>query len=103
MKAWKFSVLLFTVACLPAYAQDIDLDCEALAAQMIERLSTEGLLAGDAANRQRARAIGVELCGGAEASAQQQHEVGKQEALDMWFLEKRADKPGNVRLRNLKR
>jgi hypothetical protein len=103
MKSCLLPVLLFAVACLPAHAQDIDLDCEVLAEQMIERLSAEGLLVPEAADGRRARAIGMELCGGAEASAQQQHEVGKQEALDNWFTEKRVDKPGNRRLRNLKR
>ena len=103
MKSCLFPVLLFAVACLPAHAQDINLDCETLAEQMIERLSAEGLLAPDATDGERARAIGMEMCSGAEVSAQQQHEVGKQEALDNWFLEERADKPGNRRLRNLKR
>jgi hypothetical protein len=103
MKSRLLSVLLFAVTCQPAHAQDINLDCEAFAAQMIERLSAEGLLAPEAADGQRARAIGMEMCNGAEASAQQQHEVGKQEALDHWFWEERADKPGNRRLRNLKR
>ncbi|MBT8438436.1 MAG: hypothetical protein KJO91_01830 [Gammaproteobacteria bacterium] len=70
---------------------------------MIERLSAEGLLAPEAADGQRARAISMELCSGAEASAQQQHEVGKQEALDHWFWENKPDKPGNKRLKNLKR
>ena len=102
MKSCRFSVLLFAVACLPAHAQDINLDCAALAEQMIERLTAEGLLAADAADGQRARIIGMEMCSGAEASAQQQHEVGKQEALDHWFWESNADKPGNRRLRNLK-
>jgi len=103
MKSCLFSVLLFAVACQPAHAQDINLDCEAFAEQMIERLSAEGLLATDAVDGERALAIGMEMCSGAEVSAQQQHEVGKQEALDNWFWEDRADKPGNRRLRNLKR
>ena len=103
MKPCLFPVLLFAVACLPAHAQDINLDCEAFAEQIIERLSAEGLLAPDAADGQRARAIGMEMCSGAEASAQQQHEVGKQEALDNWFWEEQPEKPGNRRLKNLKR
>jgi hypothetical protein len=84
-------------------AQGIDLECEVLAGQMIERLTAEGLLVSGAADRQRAQEIGMELCSGAEESAQQQHEVGKKEALDNWFFEERPDKPGNRRLKNLKR
>ncbi|MBT8122714.1 MAG: hypothetical protein KJO10_09290 [Gammaproteobacteria bacterium] len=70
---------------------------------MIERLSADGLLVQQADTGQRARSIGLALCGGAEASAQQQHEAGKQKALDNWFLQKQPDKAGNKRLRNLKR
>ena len=103
MKPCLFPVLLFAVACQPAHAQDINLDCEAFAEQIIDRLSAEGLLAPDAADGQRARAIGMEMCSGAEASAQQQHEVGKQEALDNWFWKEQPEKPGNRRLKNLKR
>ena len=103
MKSSHIPIFLFAVISLPVHAQDIDLDCEKLAEQMIERLSAEGLLVEDAAGSQRARAIGMELCGGAEASAQQQHEVGKQEALDHWLWENKPDKPGNKRLKNLKR
>jgi hypothetical protein len=71
---------------------------------LIERLAAEGLLAsstGDAPPR--ARAIGLELCTGAQATAEQQHAQDKQEALDNWFLEASGDKPGNKRLKNLKR
>ena len=103
MKYFLNPVLLSVAGALPAHAQDIDLDCETLAEQMIERLSAEGLLTPAAADRQRARAIGLELCGGAQASAQQQHEIGKQEAVDNWFLEKQPEKAGNRRLRNLKK
>jgi len=103
MKNRIIPVTLFVVLCMPAHAQDIDLECEALANQMIERLGAEGLLVQQADTDQRARSIGLTLCGGAEASAQQQHEAGKQKALDNWFLQKQPDKDGNRRLRNLKR
>jgi hypothetical protein len=103
MKFFLIPIYLIAVICLPVHAQDIDLDCETLAEQMIERLSAEGLLVPDPADGQRARAIGVELCSGAETSAQEQHEVGKQEAMDQWFWENKPDKPGNKRLKNLKR
>jgi len=50
-----------------------------------------------------ALAITLDLCGGAEESAEQQSEVEKQQALDNWFFEKHPEKPGNKRLKNLKR
>jgi len=86
-----------------SFAGGIDLDCETLSKQMVDRLDAEGLLTQAEPDRQRALAITLDLCGGAEESAQQQHETGKQEALDNWFLEKRPEKPGNKRLKNLKR
>jgi len=86
-----------------SFAGGIDLDCETLSKQMLDRLDAEGLLTQSEPDRQRALAITLDLCGGAEESAQQQHESGKQQALDNWFLEKRPEKPGNKRLKNLKR
>ena len=81
----------------------IDLDCETLSEQMVERLDAEGLLIQTESGRQRALAITLDLCGGAEESAEQQSEVEKQQALDNWFFEKHPEKPGNKRLKNLKR
>jgi hypothetical protein len=84
-------------------AAGIDLDCETLSKQMVDRLDAEGLLTQSESGRQRALAITLDLCGGAEESAEQQSEVKKQQALDNWFFEKRPEKPGNKRLKNLKR
>jgi len=96
--------LLLLAICPPLHAEAIDLQCEELAKQMIERFTTEGLLASSAGDvQQRARAIGLELCTGAQASAEQQHEQDKQKALDNWFMEATGDKPGNTRLKNFKR
>jgi len=86
-----------------ASADGIELDCEILSEQMVERLDAEGLLIQTGPGRQRALAITLELCGGAEASAEEQHEAEKQQALDNWFFEKHPEKPGNKRLKNLKR
>jgi len=86
-----------------SFATGIDLDCETLSKQMVDRLYAEGLLTQSEPDRQRALAITLDLCGGAEESAQQQYEAGKQEALDNWFFEKNPEKPGNKRLQNLKR
>ena len=85
-----------------ACAGGIDLDCKALSKQMIDRLDAEGLLTRSEAGRQRALSITLDLCRDTEASAQQQHEAGKQEALENWFFEKHPEKPGNKRLKNLK-
>ena len=92
-------VILLPLACLPAHADDIDLNCEELAEKMIERLSNEGLLDLSGTNQQRAHAISLELCSGAEKSAQQQYEKGKQKALNNWLFESSGGKPGNKRLR----
>ena len=54
-------------------------------------------------SRQRALAITLDLCGSAEQSAEQQSEAEKQQVLDNWFFEKSPEKPGNKRLKNLKR
>ena len=103
----KFTIpgcLLLLTAGAPVHADAIDLQCEELAKRMIERLTAEGLLASsDEAAQQRARAIGLELCTGAQATAEQQHEKDKQQALDNWFLEATGGKPGNKRLKDLKR
>jgi hypothetical protein len=96
--------LLLLAMCPPVHAGAIDLQCEELAKQMIERFTAEGLLATSAGDvQQRARAIGLELCTGAQATAEEQHEQDKQKALDNWFMEAPGDKPGNKRLKNFKR
>ena len=96
--------LLLLMLCTAAPAETIDLQCEELAKRMIERFTAEGLLATSVEDaQQRARAIGLELCTGAQATAEQQHEQDKQQTLDNWFFETSGDKPGNTRLKNLKR
>ena len=96
--------LLLLAMCPPVYAEAIDLQCEELAKQLIERFTAEGLLASSAADvQQRAREIGLQLCTGAQATAEQQHEQDKQKALDNWFMENTGDKPGNKSLKTFKR
>ena len=85
-----------------ALAEGIDLDCDALSKQIVDHLDAEGLLVRSEPGRQRALTITRDLCSGTEASAQQQHETGKQEALENWFFEKQPEKAGNKRLKNLK-
>ena len=84
-------------------AAGIDLDCETLSEQMVNRLNAEGLLIQTESGRQRALAITLDLCGGAEESAEQQSEVEKQQALHNWIFEKHPEKRGNKRLKNLNR
>ena len=98
-----YPALVFFVISHGTFAEGIDLDCETLSKQMVDRLDTEGLLEQTEAGRQRALAITQDLCRSTEASAQQQHEAGKQEALENWFFEDKPEKPGNKRLKNLKR
>jgi len=95
--------MVITVISHGAFAGGIDLDCETLSRQMLDRLDAEGLLVQSEPGRQRALAITLDLCRNTEASAQQQHEAGKQELLDNWFFENHPEKPGNKRLKNLKR
>ena len=86
-----------------SFAEGIDLDCDAFSKQLVDRLNVEGLLSQSEPDRQSALTITRDLCRGTEVSAQQQHETGKQEALDSWFFENQPDKAGNKRLKNLKR
>ena len=79
----------------------IDLNCESQASQLIEQLSQAGLLV--AGSEPQARTISLELCTDAEQSAQAQHEEGKKEAIENWFFESTGGKPGNERLKRLKR
>ena len=86
-----------------ALANDIDLDCERLAKQSTSSMVAEGLLANTPAAIQRAEAITLNLCIGAESSAQQQYEEGKQNALTNWIWEDRPKTEGHKRLKKLKR
>jgi len=103
IRAAEWIALALAVISQGTYAEGIDLDCETLSEQMVDRLDAEGLLVQTGPGRQRALAITLALCGGAEESAEEQHEVEKQQALDNWFFEKHPEKPGNKRLKNLKR
>jgi len=103
MKANTLAFLSLTCACALANAGTIDLSCEDLANQMIGRLANEGLLDQSAGGDQRARKIGLELCTDAEEIAQQQHEEDKQEAMKNWLTQPTGGKPGNTRLKRLKR
>ncbi|VAX09796.1 hypothetical protein MNBD_GAMMA26-1215 [hydrothermal vent metagenome] len=103
MKVTLLLLLLIIFMCPPVQAAGIDLRCEELAEQMIKRLVDEGLLDISDAGRQRAQAISLELCAGAQDSAEQQHEEGKRTAIANWLFESAGGKPGNKRLRRLKR
>ncbi|MCG6900795.1 MAG: hypothetical protein LJE75_12460 [Gammaproteobacteria bacterium] len=103
IRAPQCIAMALTIISYGAFAGGIDLDCETLSEQMVDRLDAEGLLLATESGRQRALAITLDLCGGAEESAEQQSEVEKQRALDNWFFENHPEKAGNKRLKNLKR
>ncbi|MGB5306173.1 MAG: hypothetical protein WBO57_08020 [Gammaproteobacteria bacterium] len=103
MKANTLAFLSLACICSPAYAGTIDLSCEDLANQMIGRLANEGLLDQSAESYQRARKISLELCADAEEMAEQQHEADKQDTLKNWITQPTGGKPGNERLKRLKR
>lgn len=84
-------------------AQDIDLRCEGWTEQLLKRLSEQGLLIESTTAHERAQAIGLELCHGAQQAAQQQHERGVSQRLRHWLFEDTGGKAGNKRLKNLKR
>jgi len=95
------AVLLFFPVVLNA--QGINLECEALAKKMVSRFAEQGLLNTDTHAQQRANAISLELCNEIEKSAEVQHKAAKESALQNWIFENRPEKPGNRRLKNLKR
>ena len=101
----KFRLLTLLLGCLsfPAQANDIDLDCESLARNSASQMVSEGLLANSAAAQKRAEEITLNLCMGAETTAQEQYEEGKQNALTDWIWEDRPKTEGHKRLKNIKR
>jgi hypothetical protein len=104
MKSRLLVLPLFLGFALTAHAGDIDLQCESMAGKLIGRLADEGLLTSTGKDaQQRARAIGMELCTGAQATAEQQHEAAEKQRQDNWFFDANGDKAGNKRLKNLKR
>ena len=93
--------LLLSVASVSAATDKaIQLDCAQLSGSLIEQLGKEYLLADDKKTQERAQSIAFDWCNRAESTAQQQHELNKKAAMDNWFLEYRADKDGNRRLKN---
>ena len=91
--------LLLVGLSLPAQAEQIDLECRDLARQMVSQLIKEGLVRNTAQTAQHAEAITMSLCADAEASAQQQHEEGKQQAIYDWIWQKRPETRGHKRLK----
>ena len=101
-KSWA-TIILTTTILFVTPAQAIDLDCETLATKMVERLSSEGLLVTGEGGQQRARSIAMSSCATAENSAQLQLEESRKSWVKNWLLEDTGGKPGNKRLKNLKR
>jgi len=92
--------LLLTTSLLQA--ETINLECNALANKMVTKLVEQGLLLSAEQHQIRAREISVELCRGAQKSAESQHQEAQTSALQNWIFENRPDKPGNKRLKRLK-
>jgi len=100
----RIVVLLLMVGFIPsAHAGDINLGCENLARTMVKRLASEGLLLEEKNSEQRAVDIALSSCMTAESSAQHQLKESKKSWLKNWLLEDTGGKPGNKRLKNLKR
>ncbi len=85
---------------LAATDDEINLECDKTASSLAEQMSRDGLLVTDRDAHKRAMDIALALCTQAETSAMAQHQARKQQALDNWFVEYRADKAGNRRLKN---
>lgn len=103
MNKLRVTMFLSTTLLFSAPVQAIDLDCEALAAKMVERLASEGLIIKEQGGKQRARGIAMSSCMTAENSAQLQLEETRKSWVKNWLLEDTGGKPGNKRLKNLKR
>ena len=101
MKKLLTTLLLLSSASI-AQAETINLECHALANKMVTKLVEQGLLLSAEQHQIRAREIGVELCRGAQKSAESQHQKAQTSALQNWIFENRPDKPGNKRLKRLK-
>lgn len=100
------NVLLFFLFCavMPAaHAETIDLSCDQMAASIVQRLDKDGLLAAADDSRQRATDIAMSLCAERQQVAQQQHEQDRQNFIKHWLTEDTGGKPGNERLKKLKR
>lgn len=76
----------------------IDLACDSAARSIVQELNKDGLLPMAEDARARAEAVIRARCAQQELAARAQHQADRQLALDNWFFEHRADKPGNRRL-----
>ena len=103
MKRLFLLACLFSVSISATAAEGIELDCDRLANDLIWQLGKEGLLQDKEDAGPRARKIVMTSCMTAEVSAQQQLKENKESWLKNWLLEDTGGKPGNKRLRNLKK
>ena len=97
-------VFLLMVGILPVvHAEDINLQCDDLAYGLARQLSNEGLIGHDADTFEKTKQIAIAQCLKAQSSAQVQLKANKEDWLKNWLLEDTGGKPGNKRLKNLKR
>lgn len=119
-KIIPLNILFVMIACIciPVSQAEIDtqveaqedngvmnLDCQQLSLELIKKLNEEKLIVtnNDKSNPQRVAEIFESLCEKKEVLIQEQHEILTKKAQEEWFWTHNADKPGNKRLKNLKR
>lgn len=98
MKSLTLTILLAVIPSL-SNAEGIDLDCEALAGQMVDQLRTENLLRNTSGAEARARKIALGLCSDSQTLAQQQHETETKKALSDWIWQSVPETAGHRRLK----
>ena len=103
MKSMSLTITVLLTSLFSMQAQAINLDCNVLTTDVLQQLADTGLLSGGEVGKEQAHTIIMTSCRGAEASAEKQHADSKKEWVKNWLFENTGGKPGNKRLRNLKR
>jgi len=97
-------VLFLCLVSFSAQAEEIDLNCKALAKDIVNQLSQEGLLANKVNNTERALAISLKLCAGTQETVQKQVDSTLERVIkEISILGTDERKSGNKRLLKHKR
>lgn len=100
----RIIVVSLCLVAIPAQAEEIDLNCQALAKDIVTQLSKEGLLANRENNTERALAISLKLCAGTQATVQKQVDTTLERVIkEISILGTEDRKEGNQRLLRLKK
>lgn len=94
---------LFVIYLPGVSAQVINLECDKMAEEIVKRMDKQGLLVPFQESSERAVGIAKKLCDARQKTALQQHEADKQKFIKNWLTENTGGKPGNERLRRIKR